>query len=171
MKSILFSFVLALIGINAQSQTIQQGILTFKNGHLADSAGVVLSDDEVIQYIGDADFVDRYVPAVNLHHSGIVLLKASAFYFGAGLVLGCLTYKNADNPGFVMLAAFIVPGIASAGLLGAGTLLLGSFMVIKADRSVYRLAREYNGKYMGKEEMTKLNFGATSDGIGLSLNF
>ena len=151
-----------------------------------DDRGVVLSDQTLIDLVGDDVFFETVVGARRQYNTGRRLIRGGAIGMGAGLLtaLGGAAlfvansgewrdydtqtwhYYDTDNPGAVTGAILLAGGYVA---IIAGSLALEAgipFKVIGQSRLNW-VENDYNDRALGYS----LHVGAAPNGVGLTLRF
>lgn len=156
------------------------GPIDYRWGRYYDRRGLLISSEQIADYIGISLYGSEYMKAKSQYTWGMCLTTGGAACI-AGAIIG-----GAMNAEFNRFAAgveadmglgrglfsdgwiYVAGGVAGAALLGVGIPLW-----IKGNRSLYKIADDYNRNYgrgrLGYEP--SLELGLTGNGIGLTFRF
>lgn len=154
------------------------GPIEHRWGHYYDRRGRIY-DDRLQDYIGIRLYGSEYRKAVRQFQYGAWLTIGGAAVLVSSAIFAASTSEfnrssesvrsNLARHGMDGKAASVT-GYVVSGAVGAACVAVGIPLWVKGNRSLDRIADDYNQKY-GRGHAASLDFGPTSSGLGLAFRF
>ena len=146
-----------------------------KGNHIVDSNGVALSNQEIIDLVGNDVYEQTVIGAWKQYKTGSSLITGGILGICAGLAGSGLTGVKAGKAGYNDLqtavgndASIAALYLGSSALISAGGAALSGGIVLK---TIGKKRLNWVSEECNNASNVSFNVGATSNGVGLTLNF